>query len=94
MDPSTVTVQVLDGFQADGGAAAGVVARELEGAGYRIIARNPAVRYDVTTVLWTAGSEDAGRQIAADIGAPAAREQPGNLSTSVMVHVVVGADRG
>ena len=94
IDPSTVSVQVLDGYQADGGTAAGTVATELQDAGYRIVARNPALLYDITTVLWTAGHEQAGRQVAADLGAAEVREQPGNLSSSVMVHVVVGADRG
>lgn len=94
IDPATITVQVLDGYQQDGGAAAGALADEIEAAGYDVIARNPALRYDVTAVLYTAGNEDAGRQIAAEIGAAEVREQPGNLSTAVAVHVVVGADRG
>jgi outer membrane biosynthesis protein TonB len=94
IDPSTVSVQVLDGYQADGGAAAAAVADELAAAGYRIIARNPAIAYDVTTVLWTAGSQAAGEQVARDIGAAEVRQQPGNLAESVMVHVVIGADRG
>ncbi|MFU8839773.1 MAG: LytR C-terminal domain-containing protein [Nitriliruptoraceae bacterium] len=94
IDPSTVSVQVLDGYQADGGAAAAAVADELTAAGYRIIARNPAIAYDVTTVLWTAGSQAAAEQVARDIGAAEVRQQPGNLAESVMVHVVIGADRG
>lgn len=94
IDPGTVSVQVLDGFQADGGAAATAVADELAATGYRIIARNPAIRYDTTTVLWTAGSQAAGEQVARDLGVAAVREQPGNLADSVMVHVVVGSDRG
>lgn len=94
IDPSTVSVQVLDGYQEDGGTAAGAVATQLADEGYDIIARNPALLYDVTTVLWTSGHEQAGRQIAEEIGAAEVREQPGNLSTAVMVHVVVGADRG
>ena len=94
IDPGSISVQVLDGYQDDGGSAADAVAAELSDAGYRIVARNPALRYDVTAVLWTAGNEAAGEQIARDISAAEVREQPGNLSTSVMVHVVVGADRG
>jgi hypothetical protein len=94
IDPATISVQVLDGYQEDGGAAANAVAEQLTDEGYDIVARNPALRYDVTTVLWTAGFEDEGRQVAAAIGAAEAREQPGNLSGSVAVHVVVGADRG
>ncbi len=94
IDPGSISVQVLDGYQADGGRAADAVAAELTDEGYRIVARNPALRYDVTAVLWTSGNQEAGEQIAGDIGAAEIREQPGNLSTSVMVHVVVGADRG
>ena len=92
--PETVSVQVLDGFQDDGGTAADGVAAQLTDAGYRVVAQNPALRYDATTVLWTEGNEAEGQQVARDIGAAEVREQPGNLSTSVMVHVVVGSDRG
>jgi hypothetical protein len=91
--PDDVTVQVLDGYQVDGGSAASGVAGELESAGYRIVAQNQALRYDVTAVLWTSGNEDAARQIADEIGAAEVRAQPGTLSESVAVHVVVGADR-
>jgi outer membrane biosynthesis protein TonB len=94
IDPGTITVQVLDGFQADGGAAAAAVASELRTAGYQVVAENPALRYDVTTVLWTAGAEAQAQQVAAEIGAAEVREQPGNLSSQVQVHVVIGSDRG
>jgi hypothetical protein len=94
IDPAEVSVQVLDGYRQDGGAAATAVFEQLQDAGYNIIARNPAIAYDVTTVLWTAGHEEEGRQVAQAIGAAEVREQPGNLSTQVNVHVVVGADRG
>ena len=94
IDPATISVQVLDGYQADGGAAANAVTAELREAGYNIIAQNPALRYEVTTVLWTAGHEAEARQVAAEIGATEAREQSGNLSSQVAVHVVVGSDRG
>jgi outer membrane biosynthesis protein TonB len=92
--PEDVTIQVLDGYQADGGTAASSLASDLTDAGYRVIARNPALRYDVTTVLWTTGNEEAGRQVAAAIGAADVRQQPGTLSDAVAVHVVVGADQG
>ncbi len=94
MAPGDVSVQVLDGFQDDGGAAASSVAEALESAGYRIVARSPAIRSDVTAVLWTEGNEEAARQVAEAIGADEVRLQPGTLSESVAVHVVVGADRG
>jgi hypothetical protein len=92
--PGDVSIQVLDGYKADGGAAARAVAASLRDGGYRIIAENQALSYDRTAVLWTAGNEAAARQVAAEIGAAEVREQPGNLSSAVDVHVVVGADRG
>lgn len=94
LPPEDISIQVLDGYQLDGGTAASGVAGQLSDAGYRIVARNPAIRDDTTRVLWTSGNEAAGRQVAAAIGAADVREQPGNLSTAVAVHVVVGADRG
>jgi hypothetical protein len=92
--PSTISIQVLDGYQRDGGTAASAVTEQLRDAGYQIVAENPAIAYEVTTVLWTAGFEEQARQVAREIGASEVREQPGNLSTQVAVHVVVGADRG
>ncbi len=94
IDPAEISVQVLDGYRQDGGAAADAVGDQLQEAGYRIIARNPALNYSVTTVLWTDGFEAEARQVAAEIGAAEVQQQPGNLSTDVNVHVVVGADRG
>ena len=93
IDPADVSVQVLDGYQQDGGAAVDEVAARLGELGYRVVATNPALRYEVTTVLWTDGFEAEGRQVAEDLGAAEVRQQPGNLSTQVAVHVVVGADR-
>lgn len=94
IDPGEISVQVLDGFRADGGAAAAAVNEQLRDAGYNIVARNPAIAYELTTVLWTDGFEAEARQVAEEIDAADVREQPGNLSTNVNVHVVVGADRG
>lgn len=93
IDPASVTVQVLDGYKSDGGAAAGEVADLLDGAGYRIVARNQAIDYAATTVLFNPGNEAAAAQIARDLGGAEVRAQPGNLSTQVAIHVVVGADR-
>ncbi len=95
IDPATISVQVLDGFREDGGAAADAVFQELQEAGYRIVARNPALAYEVTTVFWTPGFEDEARQVAREIGATEVQEKPADsLSDQVNVHVVVGADRG
>jgi hypothetical protein len=91
--PDSVSIQVLDGYKSDGGAAARAIAASLRDGGYRIIAENQALSYDRTVVMWTAGNEAAARQVAAAIGAAEVREQPGNLSSAVDVHVGVGADR-
>jgi hypothetical protein len=92
--PGDISIQVLDGYKTDGGTAARGIAASLRDDGYRVIAENQALSYDRTTVLWTEGNEAAARQVAAAIGAAEVREQPGNLSSAVDVHVVVGADRG
>ncbi|HSK24720.1 MAG TPA: LytR C-terminal domain-containing protein [Egicoccus sp.] len=92
--PGDISIQVLDGYKADGGVAMREVSEDLRGQGYRVVAENQALDYQVTTVLWTEGNEAAARQVAAAIGAGDVRPQPGNLSESVTVHVVVGADRG
>jgi hypothetical protein len=76
-----------------GGPAADGVAAEVESAGYRIVARNIALDYEVTTVLYNPGNEAAAEQLAADIGGAEVRPQPGNLSEQVDLHVVVGRDR-
>jgi hypothetical protein len=52
-----------------------------------------AIAYEITTVLWSSGAEAMARQVAAEIGAREVRPQPGNLSETVHVHVVVGSDR-
>jgi hypothetical protein len=91
--PGDISIQVLDGYKTDGGTAARGVASTLRDRGYRVVAENQALSYDRTAVLWTEGHEAAARQVAAEIGAAEVREQPGNLSSSVSVHVVVGADR-
>jgi outer membrane biosynthesis protein TonB len=88
-----ISVQVLDGVGTDGGTAASRMAQELGDGGYNVIAQNPALAYETTAVLWTSGNEAKARQVAAEIGAGEVRAQPGNLSESVDVHVVVGADR-
>jgi outer membrane biosynthesis protein TonB len=92
-EPSEIVLQVLDGVGTDGGSAASRMAQQLRDGGYDVIAQNPAIAYQTTTVLWTSGNEAKARQVAAAIGAGDVRPQPGNLSESVDVHVVVGADR-
>jgi hypothetical protein len=92
--PGDISIQVLDGYKTDGGTAARGVAASLRDQGYRVVAENQALSYERTAVLWTEGNEAAARQVAAEIGAAEVRAQPGNLSSAVDVHVVVGADRG
>jgi hypothetical protein len=94
MPPGDISIQVLDGYKTDGGTAARGVAASLRDQGYRVVAENQALSYERTAVLWTEGNEAAARQVAAEIGAAEVRPQPGNLSSAVDVHVVVGADRG
>lgn len=92
-DPSEISVQVLDAVLDDGGEASKRVMEELQADGYRVVARNQAVkRYDVTTVMYTAGNEAKARQIAAQYGFSRVEPQPGNLSEQVDIHLVVGAD--
>jgi outer membrane biosynthesis protein TonB len=91
--PAEISLQVLDGVGTDGGNAASQMAQRLRDGGFNVVAQNPAIAYQTTTVLWTSGNEDKARQVAAEIGAGDVRPQPGNLSESVDVHVVVGADR-
>lgn len=96
VDPSSVSIQVLDAIGEDDGAAARAVADELREAGYDVVVVNRAGReYDVTTVFWSSGQEVGGQQVAAAIGAGQAEATPDEvqLSDSVDVHVVVGADR-
>ncbi len=96
-DPASISIQVLDAVGGDdGSAAAQAVADELREAGYDVVVVNRAGQeYDVTTVFWSPGQELGGQQVAAAIGAGRAEATPDEvqLSDSVDVHVVVGADR-
>lgn len=97
VDPASVSIQVLDAVGGEGGSeAAQAVADELREAGYDVVVVNRAGReYDVTTVFWSPGQEAGGQQVAGAIGAGRAEATPDEvqLSDSVDVHVVVGADR-
>ncbi|MBW3577756.1 MAG: LytR C-terminal domain-containing protein [Actinobacteria bacterium] len=94
VDPSQVTVQVLDAA-ADGGSRAAHAVRTLREAGYRVVAVNRAVRtYARTTVFHTADETVAAEAVAAALPSPdeVIEAKPDNLSDSVKVHVVVGTD--
>lgn len=96
--PADVTVQLLNGIGQDGSAAITRVRTTLTEAGFRISATNAGRPYDVTTIFFSVGFEDEGRLVASALGVdqvfvmtdlPPERR----LSATVMVHVVVGADR-
>lgn len=87
-----ISIQVLDGIR-DGSDTARSIADDLVAEGYELIAfGSSSSAYDTTTVFYTEGQEEAGRQVAADNGwtilKPASEV---GLSTSVDVHIVVGA---
>lgn len=85
-----VAVQVLNGT---GDAAADdLVADRLARLGYTVVAVSPAAKaYPRTVVFWVGGADEAARALAAkfDWESEAA---PGNLSSEVDLHVVVGAN--
>jgi hypothetical protein len=93
VDPAEISLQVLDAVLDDGGETAARVTDQLSADGFRVVARNQAIRrYAVTTVMYTPGNEAKAQQIAARYGYDRVEPQPGNLSNSVDVHLVVGAD--
>lgn len=96
--PQDVTVQVLNGIGADGSAAVTRVRTTLSDAGFNIRATSNARAYDTTTIFYTAGFETQARFVANVLGVNAVRPMTDlpperRLNSSVMVHVVVGADR-
>jgi hypothetical protein len=92
IDPSTITIQVLNG--SDDAADHDAVVGCLEAAGYTdLITSNRArTTYAQTVVFYTAGGEDEAAQAASALGVAGTEEQPGNLSESVPVHIVTGQD--
>lgn len=96
VSPGDVTIQVLDATGDTSNTAASDVADELRSAGYNVVVVNRAAKtYDETTVFWSDGQEQAGRQIAEEFDFPQAEPTPEEvqLSDSVDVHVVVGTDQ-
>ncbi|MEA2460689.1 MAG: LytR cell envelope-related transcriptional attenuator [Actinomycetota bacterium] len=86
-----VTVQVLNGSGAAG--AEQEMSDRLTGLGFDVVAANPAsASYPRTTVFWSfVESKKAARALAARFGW-IAKPKPDNLSATVDMHVVVGAD--
>lgn len=93
IEPSEVTVQVLDAAGDDGSAAEDATGR-LREAGYVVVAENAAVRmYERSTLFYTEGHEAEARAIAEVLTEfDVIEEKPDNLSSEVDVHAVVGAD--
>ncbi|MFN2490139.1 MAG: LytR C-terminal domain-containing protein [Actinomycetota bacterium] len=86
-----VTVQVLNGTSST--TADDAMAARLESLGYSIVAVTPAsVDYSRTTVFWSyEGAREAAKVLAERFGWRSG-PKPANLSPTVALHVVVGAD--
>jgi len=96
--PSGVSVQLLNGIGSDGAAGVARVRTVLTDAGFRIAASRDGRPYDVTTIFYTVGFEAEARLVGQTLGVTAINVMTDlpperRLSPSVMVHVVVGADR-
>jgi hypothetical protein len=96
--PSSVSIQLLNGIGTDGSAAVTRVRTTLVEAGFRVVASNTGRPYDATTIFYTTGFEAEARLVGSVLGVNriiAMTELPAErrLSSSVMVHVIIGADR-
>lgn len=90
---SGITVQVLNATNSPD--AADRMANRLTKLGYRVYAISQAsVLYDHTTVFWATSEAKPAAQALAEHFGWASAPKPGNLSTAVSLHVVVGADEG
>lgn len=85
-----ISVQVLNGTSSS--AASRAMISRLTRLGFDVVVTFPASPYDDTTVLWSnRGVKRAARALAARFSWRSA-PKPANLSSSVDLHVVVGAD--
>jgi hypothetical protein len=96
--PSSVSIQLLNGIGADGSAAVSRVRTQLVDAGFRVVASNTGRPYAATTIFYTTGYEAEARLVGSvlavnDILPMTDLPPERRLSSTVMVHVVVGADR-
>jgi len=96
--PGDVSVQLLNGIGADGAAGVARVRTTLTDTGFRIAASRDGRAYDVTTIFYTVGYEAEARLVGRTLGVTAINVMTDlpperRLSSNVMVHVVVGADR-
>lgn len=93
LDPAAISIQVLDGVLTDDGAAMRELAQALRDQGYNVVAENRARQpYERTTVFYSGDFRVQAEQVAAAIGADVVEQQPGNLSETVQVHIVVADD--
>ncbi|MBA2318819.1 MAG: LytR C-terminal domain-containing protein [Euzebyales bacterium] len=91
IDPTAVTVQVLDGGAGDERTEAAVAA--LQELGYEIVAVNPArCCYEETTVLFSDGNEDLAVDLTQRDERFVTTGPNPNLTEDVDIHVVVGQD--
>ncbi len=85
-----VSVQVLNGTSSS--AAGQAMTSRLTRLGFDVVVTFPASPYDATTVLWSnRGAKPAAKALAARFSWRSG-PKPANLSASVDLHVVVGAD--
>lgn len=86
-----ITVQVLNAT--DSAEADDRMADKLSKLGFTVVAvESAASRYDATTVFWSTEAAKEAAQRLADKFGWVAEAKPENLSTTVSLHVVVGAD--
>ena len=93
--PQDVTIQLLNGSGVAG--ATDPFRSRLDEANFRIVATNNARPRDETTIYYTLGFEAAGRLVASVVGTDnvfsmADLPDGRRLTSSVMVHVIVGAE--
>lgn len=86
-----ITVQVLNAT--DSAEADDRMADKLSKLGFTVVAvESASSRYDATTVFWSSDETKEAAQRLADKFGWVAEAKPENLSTTVSLHVVVGAD--
>ena len=86
-----ITVQVLNAT--DSAEADDHMADKLSKLGFTVVAvESASSRYDATTVFWSTEEAKEAAQRLADKFGWVAEAKPENLSTTVSIHVVVGAD--
>lgn len=91
LEAEGVTVQILNGtMKPDAGQG---MAAKLSDLGYTVVAVEESSRvYSETTVFWSTDSTESDARALADRFGWVAEPKPGNLSDTVSIHVVVGAD--